>query len=165
MAHATADAFDLIGDHEWHSAERVCRLAKAKELQAEARRKAAERAEELQAARHTPPPKGAATEQAAAEVRRTPENVVLDLLDEEACQQAELFEKAFRAAAPPAAAAPELEAVCSRHFSCLVSQTDGDEETDPWKVIDYARLSCVLWRTCQALDTRVTQLEAQLVKS
>jgi len=61
--------------------------------------------------------------------------------------------------------AQELEAVCTRHFSCLVSQTDGDEETDPLKVVDYARLSCLLWRACQALDARVTELEAQLVKS
>ena len=56
--------------------------------------------------------------------------------------------------------AQELEAACSGHFACLVGTTEViDDEIQPMKTVDYARLSAILWTVCRNLNSRLTDLE------
>ena len=56
--------------------------------------------------------------------------------------------------------AQQLEAACTGHFACLVGTTnqiidDDDQQIEPLKTVDYARLTCTLWRCVQDLYKRL----------
>ena len=56
--------------------------------------------------------------------------------------------------------AQELEAACTGNFACLVGTTEIiDDEIEPMKTVDYARLSALLWTVCRDLHSRLTALE------
>ena len=62
--------------------------------------------------------------------------------------------------------AQELEAAIKGkdNFECLVGTTDqiiddDDQQIEPMKTVDYARLSAILWTVCRDLNNRLTALE------
>ena len=58
--------------------------------------------------------------------------------------------------------AQELEAAIKgkANFECLVGTTDMiDDEIQPMKSVDYARLTAILWTVCRDLSSRLTALE------
>ena len=56
--------------------------------------------------------------------------------------------------------AQELEAACSGHFACLVGTTEIiDDEIQPMKTVDYARLSAILWTCVRDLHSKLEVLD------